>query len=469
MYEVRENTRETTAKLRSCGYQVVEMWGCEWLKEKESNPECRDYVKKLQFTERLNPRDAFFGARTNATKLYHKTSDTEKIKYVDFTSLYPYINKNSRYPTGHPEIIMNARTTDIKDYFGVIKCKVRAPRGLYHPVLPVRVHQKLLFPLCKACAEIQLEKNYRERCAHCPHDDTEREFIGTWCSPELEVALDKGYDIVEIYEVYHFKDSKEGLFDQYVNKWLKIKVEASPWPEWCTTEAKKRQFIRDFHQKEGIELEYDKIGENKGLRSLAKLMLNSMWGKFGQRPNKTQVWKCTDPQEFHDFLESDMYDIHKIQLHNDSEDTVEVFYTLKEEVMELNGKINVFIACFTTCWARLRLYDTLDQLDDRAFYYDTDSVIFLEDAADPDQFRPQLGDYLGDFTNELKPPTDYIIEFASAGPKNYGYLTHMGKTECKVKGFSLNVEGSKYLNFELLRDNVKMEIRNQNIILGLDR
>ena len=88
---------------------------------------------------------------------------------------------------------------------------------------------------------------------------------------------------------------------------------------------------------EGIELsatELDK-GENKGLRSLAKLMLNSMWGKFGQRPNKTQVAHFTNPQDFHEFLASDKYVIQKIQLLPDhqnpnevNEDAVDVFYTM---------------------------------------------------------------------------------------------------------------------------------------------
>ena len=276
------------------------------------------------------------------------------------------------------------------------------------------------------------------------------------------MAKEKGYDIVHIYEVYHFKDSKEGLFDQYVNKWLKIKVEASGWPKWCTTEAKKQQFNRNFYAKEGIQLEYGNIMKNDGLRSLAKLMLNSMWGKFGQRPNKTQVEKFTDPQEFHDFLESNKYDIHKIQLHNENEDTVEVFYTLQDEDMELNGKVNVFIAAFTTCWARLKLYDSLDTYDECVFYYDTYSMVYLQHTDDPEERQPPLGDYLGDFTNELidkQGNVHYITEFASAGPKNYGYILENGKTECKVKGFSLNVEGSKYLNYEVLRNNVIKEIQ----------
>lgn len=43
-------------------------------------------------------------------------------------------------------------------------------------------------------------------------------------------------------------------------------------------------------------------------------------------------------------------------------------------------------------------------------------------------------------TNELD-EDDYIVEFISAGGKNYDYTTRKGKVECKVKGFSMNVSG----------------------------
>ena len=34
----------------------------------------------------LDPRDAFYGSRTNAIKLYHRVRDEEEIRYDDFTS-----------------------------------------------------------------------------------------------------------------------------------------------------------------------------------------------------------------------------------------------------------------------------------------------------------------------------------------------------------------------------------------------
>jgi len=106
MWEVREVTKERIAKLRSlAGVNVVEMWGCEWDQYKKENPDCAAFVARLNITERLNPRDAFFGGRTNAAKLYHAVSNTEQIKYFDVTSLYPYVNKYSVYPIKHPEVL----------------------------------------------------------------------------------------------------------------------------------------------------------------------------------------------------------------------------------------------------------------------------------------------------------------------------------------------------------------------------
>ena len=108
------------------------------------------------------------------------------------------------------------------------------------------------------------------------------------------------------------------------------------------------------------------------------------------------------------------------------------------------------MACFTTCWARLKLYDALDILQERVLYKDTDSVVFLSAQGMPE---PPLGDYLGDFKDEL-PPDDYIVEFASGGPTNYGYKTHKGKEDCKVRGITLNSLGKGYVNFEVLKNNL---------------
>ncbi|KAG8234978.1 hypothetical protein J437_LFUL013858 [Ladona fulva] len=57
------------------------------------------------------------------------------------------------------------------------------------------------------------------------------------------------------------------------------------------------------------------------------------------------------------------------------------------------------IACYTTCHARLVLYEYLRKLDRRVLNFDTDSVIFTER---PGEWSPVIGDYLGDMTDEVE-------------------------------------------------------------------
>ena len=106
--------------------------------------------------------------------------------------------------------------------------------------------------------------------------------LALWVSDELKTAVEKGYVIKQMYEVWHFKKTSRydqqtksgGIFTEYINTFLKLKQEASGWPEWCQTEDNRRQYINDYYEKEGIWLDPSKIRWNPGLRSLAKLMLN---------------------------------------------------------------------------------------------------------------------------------------------------------------------------------------------------
>ncbi len=52
-----------------------------------------------------------------------------------------------------------------------------------------------------------------------------------------------------------------------------------------------KKYISDVYEQQGITLDKDKIQENPSLRAIAKLRLNSLWGKFGQRNNLTKT-KC---------------------------------------------------------------------------------------------------------------------------------------------------------------------------------
>ena len=139
-----------------------------------------------------------------------------------------------------------------------------------------------------------------------------------------------------------------------------------------------------------------------------------------------------------------------------NDEMVEVVYKHVQDADPIQVNINIFVACFTTCWARLKLYrEGLSQLNpEQVLYFDMDSIIL---SHRPDQPIPPLGEHLGEFTSELK-ARDHIVEFAAAGPKNYGYKTKDGKVECKVHGFTLNTRRQQQLNFDLLKQNFIDEV-----------
>ena len=117
-------------------------------------------------------------------------------------------------------------------------------------------------------------------------------------------------------------------------------------------------------------------------------------GKFAQRSNLTKTEIVHEPKRFFDLLYSFEFEVCDARLVND--DMIEVQYRNTGEFAEQNNKVNVVIAAFTMAYARLKLYDLLDLLQERVLYYDTDSVIYVHKPGKP---NPPLGNYLGDLTD----------------------------------------------------------------------
>ena len=194
----------------------------------------------------LEPRDALYGGRTNASKLYHKCQQDEKIPYSDFTTLYPHVNRCQVLPIGHQHII--TEIFNEVNYFGLFKCTVLPPRSLFHPVLHYRTQGKLMFALCKTCADTC-------NLTPCTHTDHERAIQGTWRSVELVKALEKGYRIFQMHEVWHFSRKTDSLFKDYMDTFAKIQLEASGYPRDCVTEEQKQPYVEEIFEHDGIRLD----------------------------------------------------------------------------------------------------------------------------------------------------------------------------------------------------------------------
>lgn len=185
-------------------------------------------------------------------------------------------------------------------------------------------------------------------------------------------------------------------------------------------------------------------------------------GKFGQRQNLPQTKIVNDPKELIKLIcnpSSVMNDFNIL-----SEDLLMVSHEYNDSFLPVDTTTNVYVAAFTTAYARLKLYDILNELDRRVLYCDTDSVIY---TATGNQKQLQLGDYLGELTNELS-ENEHITDFVSAGPKLYAFKTNKGNTVCKVRGFTLNYEASQQINFETVRRDILngavISIRTNNIV-----
>ena len=80
MEQLYIDTTKKVKYLKDHELRVVQKWGCELKKELEEDEEMKQFFDQNEIMDPLQPRDAFYGGRTNATKLFHQCQDNEKIK-----------------------------------------------------------------------------------------------------------------------------------------------------------------------------------------------------------------------------------------------------------------------------------------------------------------------------------------------------------------------------------------------------
>ena len=478
-------TMNRVAALRSAGFKVVYIFECEWKRELREDLETKTmyefYVSNdlRVFREPMDPREALFGGRVDCYQLFWKSFkggilaafpdvtnrlQTRHVKYKDFTSLYPFINKNGVYPVGHPVVLRNRefiRTTPWP-YYGLMHCKVLPPRDLFHPVLPTRVKPegctapKLVFTLCRSCAT---EANFQVNA--CTHTEEERALEGVWTTPELELALEEKYLVLEVYEVWTYMRRKKGLFAEYIKTFQKGKQEAAGWPKRCDTPAKKALYIQRYKEVEGVELDPSRIGDTKNptLYDLNKRCMNSFWGKWAERQDTLQSTLTHSADAFYKFLEDP--NLHEKKFAIVNEDTMVLNWRQHQFAISGSSKGSVVHAIFTTSLARIKLYrELLKPLGTRVFYCDTDAAVYVTGEG---LYDPPNGDFLGELTDEIDPSGEVVIgEWVCGGPKHYGYKSYdlrkdrfdedFSTVKFKCKGVVNSRASEKEVNFYTLSD-----------------
>ena len=440
-------------------------------KDSKQREEGKVRIASLSRTLTAKLLPAFCGGRTGPTKLYYKCGPESKIRYVDKTSLYPYINKNASVPSGHPlyydfklneadkkqlpKLVRSLSPLVTDDHsLSIWKVDVECPDSLYHPVLPQKKNGRLMFDLTP-------------------------KYYAMFTNIELRKALSLGYKITTYHECWYWPPERttRGLFREYVNMWLKIKQEAAgftPRPDFTLD-----QYVARYYKDEGIQLNKNDIHtkKNNGLYKLSKLYLNSLWGKFAQRlPEKYTscaiIQAGIDTKRWYKMLSKDQ--VNSVRIINEhtilaNYTNVNLYKSIKSRhgrhqfLQERIGDSNIAVAIFTTSAARLNLYQSIERLGDRVCYYDTDSIVFLHTIHENPQLLAPLGRKLGDLTSELghdpyryenkQETTPYITEFVSTGPKSYAYRTSNDKMCVKIKGINCRSFRSvgQYLNFDAMK------------------
>jgi len=197
------------------------------------------------------------------------------------------------------------------------------------------------------------------------------------------LAVNKGYKILEILELYEYEvtcydyeTGNGGLFAEYIDTFFKLKQEASGYPSWVRTEDGNIRYMDQSQRDECIRLDRDSIGYNAAKRGLAKVSLNSMWGKLTERSNRTQTKLISQPAELYRFLVKLGVEMQNVLFASDDVVWISWQYSADERVPSLRHT-NEIIGAFVTAGARIHLYSFLDKLQEKAIYTDTESVIFI--------------------------------------------------------------------------------------------
>jgi hypothetical protein len=88
-----------------------------------------------------------------------------------------------------------------------------------------------------------------------------RALIGTWVIDEVLLAVQKGYRILEIHELYEYVTRYDpetrvgGLFAGYIDTFLKLKAEAIGYPAWFRSPADEERYIELFWKSEELQLD----------------------------------------------------------------------------------------------------------------------------------------------------------------------------------------------------------------------
>lgn len=267
-------------------------------------------------TDRLL-RKAYRGGWTYVNPKY-QAKDIGPGKVYDVNSLYPWAMRYNPYPIGMPVFFEGKYKEDLRRplYIQKFICQFKLKKG-YLPT--VQIKGSLFYHN----TEYLVESNGPVEL--------------TMCNIDLELFFDH-YDVWDIHYICYWSfQSKDGVFDEYIDQWYAVKEKSTG-----------------------------------AIKQIAKLMLNNLYGKFATAPEI----------------------IEKVPVIEDDA----VKYVVSRRY--IRDAIYVPVGIFCTAYARNKTIRTAQMEYDRFIYADTDSV-HLNGDYEPEEMRSVIDDKkLGYWKNE---------------------------------------------------------------------
>ena len=331
---------------------------------------------------------SYFGGHVDMYIPANKEGET--LYWYDVNALYPSEMAHKKYPVsllGHfkGDITKKLEFNSIfTKNVGFYKVNLVAP-SIEHPILPIKSSEgRTIFP--------------------------EGPMTGWYYSEELKNAEKYGYKYT-ILEGYIF--SSKNIFDKFVFKLSEMKENAD---------------------------------KNSATYLIAKLLMNSLYGKFGMKPIYIE----------HAYIDNNKIDqtLDKIGIDNiimvlQIGDKALLSYKTTFESKYV--KINVAIASAVTANARIHMSQFKNNPDFKLYYSDTDSILIDKPLSSELVHNKKLG---------LMKLEKVLNRFVSLGPKVYGGETTEGNQFIKVKGLK-NPPTLDELESKLDINSPKLEINHE--------
>ena len=450
--DVYTKLRTRRRHLENMGYTVHERWSHE-----EADLHVIDSSLPMydcMAGQRQRNDGGFFGGRVEVFKPMWKCQESEKIKYIDVVSLYPWVCATQKMCVGFPKIYLHQRVDKEKlnknhedPYFGYAHVKVKGCKEDYFGGLPRKDKEsgRLVF------------------------DNSE--YVVTCFIDELYERMEHGLEVIDVYEVWHWDEvnAVEGPMSGYVAYFLRDKMECSGWKALCgriPESDEEKNAICDALEKENLYLcrpRPERVQDNPGGRQLAKLRLNMLWGKFVQTPNAVNLKFISTYDEYVQLWYDNQVNKSSLAFRriHESSDFMEVKYNYNSS-LRAPSNTHYYLGGSCTAQARLKLTSMLRQVGkESALYCDTDSVIYVE--RDEDE-KIETGEALGQWSSELDEGV-WGEEFLALAPKCYLLMYNDKGREkekesgiLKTKGVTLTAENLKNIHADSMRKIICTEV-----------